>query len=1811
MQGNPSMEDNKTSRGAPKIMVFRPSYDEFKNFTEYISYMESVGAHKAGLAKVIPPPEWKPRKEGYNIDEINMSIPNPICQVVDGKPGLYTQINVQKKSMTVQDFRDLANSERYKTPEHFDFDDLERMYWKKIMYISPIYGADVSGTLTDPDLTVWNINKLGTILDLVYDDYGIKIEGVNTAYLYFGMWKTTFAWHTEDMDLYSINLLHFGAPKTWYAIPTEHGRRFERLANGFFPEQLKLCPAFLRHKMSLISPQVLKKYSIPFNKITQEAGEIMITFPYGYHAGFNHGFNCAESTNFATTRWIEYGKRALQCLCRGRDMVKISMDTFVKRFQPDRYHLWLQGKDIGAHPEDPTRIFAAAPPTQGDILQNRNNTEIPSSFLNALKGSTKRHPVLNKKDTDGSLLDESDVNEDIPEDVKRVVEEIENEDEEADEGELSAFEDIWLKAGEMEPDEAQQYIASFKEKRRRKRRDVKNKKRKSNASDSEGTLKDASQIAKGGERIPKVTNKWEKPLMKRSRTNSPERTSLSRNRICEHDKLLSLCRTCNSVQPKTSLSRNQICEHDKLLSLCRRCNSVQAKTCSSLISTTPASVSLTPWPNHKNYYCRYPLPSVNNYLKEYMKFHNVEPLEQPANSLTRTMPDVVYGSLNTPLHATRNDMPQRPACTNPLNVLSKTSRQPYSALQDSGVNKIFNPLQPQLQHVKAVKTECSIGAVYSSHTTMKTGKISFPGGSLTDLAKEIIKKPKLDSINQLPSSSSSKVRIDYVALPGTSANQTLKMGSTSNVGGLSAQQRAVKQVCSQQREPVVSSRLGGSKLVVNKVKKLAKISTSGNASQALRDLRKPSKFSSVRAMHSRTSATYKGSKSQVESLTETLSLQATVELPTSSRTKVIPQKQISAGFKTGNTHVAGQADNLGSRSKLLEKCDVKNNGVPNTATKTVPLQQTQLRLAFGPNRELLIYNMQTKEVMPLSGSKNKSEGNEDPACNKQSGVQNVSKCERNSVVEELNSADISKSPVTAKEDLLNTSIIDGIQKDCESSKLSNTQSCSDTVKQNIRTTTTPKVFNKGEGSSSCSKLTSISDKADGYLAYKRKIKAIARQLVGEYLSDKVQRSGCRQGISEKISSSVEPVSVLPSPKTESSSVTAVNDTKSSSKLNEERHMTDGTCRLSTVKDESCEKPVCLPVREIKTDNYPESGNVSSITCSRSTSKKPTIILPKSKMTNSSHLSNLEHEKQKPDCTSAKSSSVGPRTYGGCKTAKPSRSVPSSGVTLSSAQQRDMNALQQEFESFVNGSSLLDTFDNSDNSLTLYGAEKCAVSTAASDSWSLAPIKRAGTRIVTETVTETVHIRGRITHRIGRQPRRKADRDNEKLPSSSTVKGQSCQGKASGLSCRDGSSSDVDAGDLSPPNSNFNDTSQCEWSSVVRFPPKTRPSSQPLKLEGNITHGSNGSVVRPEYVSVCKTTVDANSYNTDKYSRRTYAKTVSRTKKDLNKATDTARVIKLNYSVPLTDKLIGVPYRSSELGNRRSPVSDVSTSQSVGDALVPACSVGDNSCGDFDHPHEDLEIPYFFQSLDRGVSAVAEFYRFKPNDERIYNSYWSQEFPHCSLCVAVIKPRVINSLWKHSKPVKKPAVSPVWFPFHSIIKDCKRTPGAHSDVKVLLTCKNCLLCVHSSCYGVEGIPSRPSSWQCDKCSTNQHDQVCCLCYVRCGAMKATTDGRWAHLLCAMSVPGVTFDFNSLSISVDIKHIRTPNHAVCGYCGLNGGAIVPCYQPGCRTQFHSTCGLVSGVRFEISKPTVHIPLKAICCEHVPKSGKEVVNSMPIYS
>ena len=81
---------------------------------------------------------------------------------------------------------------------------------------------------------------------------------------------------------------------------------------------------------------------------------MIIVFPHAYHSGFNHGFNMAESTNFALPRWIEYAKRFRGCLCGDKDNeVAFKLDPFIKKYQPERYMSWSNGEDFDLHPEDP------------------------------------------------------------------------------------------------------------------------------------------------------------------------------------------------------------------------------------------------------------------------------------------------------------------------------------------------------------------------------------------------------------------------------------------------------------------------------------------------------------------------------------------------------------------------------------------------------------------------------------------------------------------------------------------------------------------------------------------------------------------------------------------------------------------------------------------------------------------------------------------------------------------------------------------------------------------------------------------------------------------------------------------------------------------------------------------------------------------------------------------------------------------------------------------------------------------------------------------------------------------------------------------------------------------------------------------------------------------------------------------------------------------------------------------------------------------------------------------------------------------
>jgi hypothetical protein len=129
----------------------------------------------------------------------------------------------------------------------------------------------------------WDLTKLPSLLTVGLSK---RVPGVNTPYLYVGMYRAAFAWHCEDMDLHSINYLHFGAPKTWYtgmyvcmhvcvyacmqfmhihthiythaytqnthAVPATHGKELEKLARQLFHTHLCIRTHIYTHTQCLL-----------------------------------------------------------------------------------------------------------------------------------------------------------------------------------------------------------------------------------------------------------------------------------------------------------------------------------------------------------------------------------------------------------------------------------------------------------------------------------------------------------------------------------------------------------------------------------------------------------------------------------------------------------------------------------------------------------------------------------------------------------------------------------------------------------------------------------------------------------------------------------------------------------------------------------------------------------------------------------------------------------------------------------------------------------------------------------------------------------------------------------------------------------------------------------------------------------------------------------------------------------------------------------------------------------------------------------------------------------------------------------------------------------------------------------------------------------------------------------------------------------------------------------------------------------------------------------------------------------------------
>lgn len=397
------------------VPVFKPTMAEFRDFYKYNKAINKYGM-QSGIAKVIPPVEWTELLQGtYTHENLeHVRIKNPIVQnmnVTAGHQGVYSLQNVEKqRSYDIFQWKDLSLKPNFVPPaakktrrglstpiskcaEHSNKDEstdsarvtpnqeaanrllkgdfnvdasefsperceeLEQLYWKSLGYAEPMYGADVLGSIFLERTKSWNVAHLPNILDLMEE----KVPGVNDAYLYAGLWKASFSWHLEDQDLYSINYLHFGAPKQWYSIPQSENAKFYALMKDIFSEDYKNCPEFLRHKTFLASPQFLFKHGITCNHIIHRQGEFMITYPYGYHAGFNYGFNLAESVNFALDNWFEFAPKTQKCECVN-DSVGINYKQIYCKFKGLPYVPELPTQTI-KEPLNERETLISSPPT--------------------------------------------------------------------------------------------------------------------------------------------------------------------------------------------------------------------------------------------------------------------------------------------------------------------------------------------------------------------------------------------------------------------------------------------------------------------------------------------------------------------------------------------------------------------------------------------------------------------------------------------------------------------------------------------------------------------------------------------------------------------------------------------------------------------------------------------------------------------------------------------------------------------------------------------------------------------------------------------------------------------------------------------------------------------------------------------------------------------------------------------------------------------------------------------------------------------------------------------------------------------------------------------------------------------------------------------------------------------------------------------------------------------------------------------------------------------------------------------------------
>ncbi|KAK9061393.1 hypothetical protein SSX86_018574 [Deinandra increscens subsp. villosa] len=228
-------------------------------------------------------------------------------------------------------------------------ENIEGEYWRMVESpteeIEVLYGADletgtfgsgfpkeacqVSGSDEKYIRSGWNLNNFPKLPGSLLSYESSDISGVLVPWLYIGMCFSSFCWHVEDHHLYSMNYMHFGASKMWYAVPGKDAIKLEAAMRKNLPNLFAEQPDLLHKLVTQLSPSIIKSEGVPVFRCIQNPGEFIVTFPRAYHSGFNCGFNCAEAVNVAPVDWLPHGHNAIELYREQARKTSISHDKLL------------------------------------------------------------------------------------------------------------------------------------------------------------------------------------------------------------------------------------------------------------------------------------------------------------------------------------------------------------------------------------------------------------------------------------------------------------------------------------------------------------------------------------------------------------------------------------------------------------------------------------------------------------------------------------------------------------------------------------------------------------------------------------------------------------------------------------------------------------------------------------------------------------------------------------------------------------------------------------------------------------------------------------------------------------------------------------------------------------------------------------------------------------------------------------------------------------------------------------------------------------------------------------------------------------------------------------------------------------------------------------------------------------------------------------------------------------------------------------------------------------------------------------------